>query len=265
MEYIMSSRLLTTRSGTMVLGGVAAVLAAVILLFYLAQYRSSVNAAHNPMTVLVAKKLIQKGTPGEIIGTEALFTATTVPQAQLLEGGIADPSVLKGRVASADIYPGQQLTATDFDVAATDSIATKIARHQRAISVPIDGTHGLIGHVQTGDHVDVFAGFNVPTCAGQRPVVKAIMRDALVLSAPPAAGGGVASSGGPGVVLRADEQQSINIAWAADNGKLWLVLRPSANVPASRPGVVTADTLLFGVKPVAAFSSLQPCGSGRRP
>ena len=253
MENILSSRLLTTRSGTMVLGVAAAVLAAIILLAYLAQYRSSVSSANNPMSVLVAERLIQKGTPGEVVGTERLFTATTVPQAQLLEGAIADPSLLRGRVATADVYPGQQLTAADFTIAATTTVGTRLSRAQRAIALPVDAAHGLIGHVQTGDRIDVYAGFNV----SQTPVVKMLLSNALVLSAPPAVAGGVGGSGSANIVLRASHQKAAELAFAADNGKLWFALRPATETPATPPSLVTFHTLLFGVKPVAAHKQMR--------
>jgi Flp pilus assembly protein CpaB len=261
MEHILSSRLLTTRSGTMVLGIVAAVLAAVILFAYLAQYRSSVASANNPMAVLVAKRVIQKGTSGEVVGAEQLFTATTVPQAQLVEGAIADPSLLRGRIATADIYPGQQLTAADFAVAPVNAVGTRLSRSQRAISLPIDAARGLIGHIQTGDRVDVFAGFNT---YGGRPVLKMIFSNALVLSAPPLVAGGIGGSGNANIVLRADHQQAADLAFASDNGRLWLVLRPAAKTPATPPSLVTIETLLFGVKPVTAYRQVLRYVGGQR-
>ncbi len=54
MESILSSKLWTTRQGTIVLGVAAAVLAAIALLVYLNQYRDSVNAKNAPLSVLVA-------------------------------------------------------------------------------------------------------------------------------------------------------------------------------------------------------------------
>ncbi len=59
----------TTRRGSLLVGAAAAVLAGIILLAYLHSYRNSVNSGAAPVSVLVAKNLIQKGTPGDIIGT----------------------------------------------------------------------------------------------------------------------------------------------------------------------------------------------------
>ena len=69
MENILSSKLFTTRRGTIIMGIVAAVLAAIVLLVYLNHYRNSVNGGSQPLSVLVAKSLIQKGTPGDVVGS----------------------------------------------------------------------------------------------------------------------------------------------------------------------------------------------------
>ena len=44
MENITSSKLFTTRQGTVLLGVIAAIIAAIALIVYLDHYRSSVNA-----------------------------------------------------------------------------------------------------------------------------------------------------------------------------------------------------------------------------
>ena len=57
MEGILSSKLLTTRRGTIILGIGAAVIAAIVLLVYLNQYRNSVDSGAQPVSVLVAGQL----------------------------------------------------------------------------------------------------------------------------------------------------------------------------------------------------------------
>ena len=187
MEY--AQKLISTRRGTIVAGAAAAACAGFVLLLYMNQYRSSVNQAGADMTVLVAKNLIEKGMPGDVIGSKELFQTTEAPQAQLKEGAITDPAALHGRVAVRDIYPGQQITIADFSASVTDALGTRIADAERAISVPLDSAHGMIGHVEAGDRVDVLAGFNVVPLVGlaagkSMPVIKVLMQNALVLEAP---------------------------------------------------------------------------------
>lgn len=259
-------KMLSTRGGTVVLGGVAALMAAFVLLLYLNQYRDSVTADSEPVSVLVARTLIEKGMPGDVVGVSRLFESEEAPRSEVKDGAITDPSTLRGRVAVADIYPGQQLTVADF-AGTTDAIGAKLAGKHRAIAVPLDAARGMVGEVEPGDRVDVLAGFNVTGggMAGQgRPVVKVMMQNALVLDAPAATAAGLgAATQTANIVLRVTRDQATEIAWAVDNGKVWLVLRPRAGAPPSRPGVVTAESVLTGVKPVKVYGSVRKLLRGR--
>lgn len=259
-------KMLSTRGGTVALGGIAALMAAFVLLLYLNQYRNSVSADTEPVPVLVAKTLIEKGMPGDVVGVKRLFESDATPKAQVREGAITDPSTLRGRVAVDDIYPGQQLTVTDF-AGTTDAIGAKLVGKSRAIAVPLDSARGMIGQVEPGDRVDVLAGFNVLGGAGTgqgRPVTKVIMQNALVLEAPTDAGAGVgATNQTANVVLRVNRNQATELAWAVDNGKVWLVLRPRAGAPVTKPGLTTAESLLVGVPPVAVYGKARRLLGGR--
>jgi pilus assembly protein CpaB len=248
----MVQKMLATRGGTVAVGGFAAAFGALLLLMYLAQYRNSINESGEPITVLVAKSLIEKGTPGDIVGIKGLFQTTDAPRDQLQDGAITDPSALRGRLATNDVYPGEQLTTGDFSASASGTIGTQIAGNQRAIAVPVDAAHGMVGQLRTGDRIDVFAGFNVTTgsgAGGGRPVMKVLTQNVLVLEAPKRAGAGVGASSGANVVLRTNYREAAEIAWAVDNGKIWVVLRPRAGAPVKRAQVVTPEALL-GVRPV---------------
>jgi len=262
----LAQKLLSTRGGTVALGGAAAVMAAFVLLLYLNQYRSSVSADSEPVTVLVARTLIEKGMPGDVVGLKRLFQSDEAPKSQVKDGAITDPSTLRGRVAVEDIYPGQQLTVADF-AGTTDAIGAKLAGKHRAIAVPLDAARGLVGRIEPGDRVDVLAGFNVlgNTAGGQgRPVVKVMMQDALVLDAPAQTAAGLAAANQTAnVVLRVNRDQATEIAWAVDNGKIWLVLRPRAGAPPTKPGVATAESVLTGVKPVAVYGRVRKLLDGR--
>jgi Flp pilus assembly protein CpaB len=236
-----AQNLFTTRRGSLLVGAAAAVLAGLILLVYLHSYRNSVNSSAAPATVLVAKNLIQKGTPGDVIGSSDQFQVASLPKSQLQIGALTDPSSLAGRVAVRDIYPGQQLTSTYFAFAAPDSLQTKLAGKDRAISISIDAEHGMLGQIAAGDHVDIFMGFVVAGAGGNQPVIKLLMADVPVLKAP---------IGGSGVVtMLAPLGKAAQLAYAADNGQLWFVLRPASGAKTPNPGIINAQTLL-NAKPV---------------
>ena len=259
-------KLLATRGGTAAVAGAAALMAFLVFLLFMNRYRSSVDESSEPVGVLIAKSLIPKGMSGDLIGTQELFQPTTAPKGQVKDGALTDPATLKGRVAVDDIYPGQQLTTGDFSTTTTDAIATKISADQRAVSIPLDEAHGLIGHVREGDRVDILGGFNVvrvdrrgvPIQSGgaARPVMKLLMENILVLDVPEESGGGLAGGGKQAnVVLRLSDEQAAQLAFASDNGKIWFSLRPQTGANTPAPSFVTLETLLLGVKPVTVVES----------
>jgi Flp pilus assembly protein CpaB len=244
-QHILSSQLLATRRGTVTLGAASAVLAAVLLLVYLGQYRNSVKTGAAPITVLVAEKLITKGTSASVIGSDRLMRALTIPRDQAKTGAVSDPAVLKGRVAVEDIYPGQQLTVADFTTATTDAIPTKLVREQRAIAVPFEAAHGMVGYIQPGDRVDLYVGLYDEEASAVGAVLKLLAEDVYVMSTPASGGGGgIRGSNTSNFVFRVHGAEAAKIAWSADNGTLWAVLRPGNNAKSARPGIVSGQTIL---------------------
>jgi Flp pilus assembly protein CpaB len=134
------------------------------------------------------------------------------------------------------------------------------------MAVALDAAHGNIGNIHPGDHVDVYGAFNVRRLnpdgsvdpdSAERPVVKLLVEDITVLSAPTEARGGfgAGATDRSNVTLRVSDEQAAHIAFATENGKVWVVLRPSAGAEPSAPDIVTLETVLFGVKPIAAVRS----------
>ena len=152
------SRLFRNRGGAVIAGGVAAVIAVILLIVYLNSYRSSVNSDKAPERVLVATKVIKAGTSGEIIAKTGLYQVTAVQKDQLKLNAITDPAALAERIAVADIFPGQQLTQDDFTTESQTGVAYQLVGRQRAIAIPTDSAHGVGGVVASGNFVDVYMG-----------------------------------------------------------------------------------------------------------
>jgi Flp pilus assembly protein CpaB len=230
MQHILASRLMSSRRGTALLGLAAAVLAGVVLLAYLNSYRKSVRTTTEPVTVLVAKNLIEKGTSGTVIASKKLFQPSEITREQAKDGAITDPASIRDRVAQVSIYPGQQLTAADFTVETTTAVPTQISGAERAIAISIDPSHGNLGQLQTGDHVDIYVSLDNK--------VRLLLSDVLVLSAPATAGDNAS------VVLKVKSAKAALVAYSADNGQLWLVLRPRTNATATKATQATASNIL---------------------
>jgi len=246
--------LLATRRGTVLVAVVCALVAAAILIVAMNRYRHNVDASGNQETVLIASALIQKGTAGDVIAGRQLFHPSSIAVKQATAGAIADTSQLHGQVAVADIYPGQQLTAADFT--ANGGLPAKLAPDQRAMTITLDQAHGMVGQVHDGDHVDVYGGLNVDSGNGRvGPVLRLLMSNVQVLKAGSGASGGLGASQNPSnqfsdVTLNVNQSQAGALAYAADNGKVWLVLRPANATSTAPPSAVTAQSLLLGSSPV---------------
>jgi pilus assembly protein CpaB len=240
-------KLLSTRGGTTLVAGVSALLAAAVLLVFLNRYRESVREGNAEATVLVAKSLIEEGSQGDVVAEDAMFQTTTVKQDDLKDGAISDPSSLKGQVATTDIYPGEQLVAGEFSKTNARPF-NRLGGFDRAIAVPLDEAHGLVGEVRAGDRVDVLAGVGLESSGeNQRPTLSVIMHDALVLKAPDKPKVGVASqTSTQPVILRAPDRKASQIAFAADVGKVWLVARPKAGAKDSNVPTTDLQSLLLG-------------------
>jgi len=247
---------LATRRGTVLVALACGIVAAGILIFAMARYRHSVNAEGKQETVLVATGVIQKGTSGAAIASEQLFKPASVVAKQVSAGSIVDTAQLQGKVAAQEIEPGQQLTAAEFTT--TSGLVGQLAPAQRAITIPVDTSHGMVGQIHTGDHVDVYASFDLEPLNGGRnhPVLRLLMSDIQVLKAGGESSGGLASSQTTSVTLNVNDARAGPLAFASDNGKVWLVLRP-ANTAANPPApVITVETLLLG-------STAIPTGGGK--
>jgi Flp pilus assembly protein CpaB len=259
----LASKLISTKRGTLIVAAGAALLAGVLILVYLNSYRSSVQAEGAPVTVLIAKQDIPKGTSGTVIAANSLFRSTTMRESQLREGAFSDPTNLTGKVATGEIYKGAQLSAIDFR-AGGQALPSELTGKQRIVAVPLDAAHGLIGEVEAGNHVDVFAGFNViPTNADStpitgaqaRPVLRRIITDVPVVQVSGKAGG--LGSSTTKVLLKLTDKQAANLAFSSDNGKVWLSLRPGAGADSTPPDIVTLETVLFNAPPIAVVRSLR--------
>lgn len=244
----MTGRLSGNRRRAALVSLCAALLAAVLLVVYLRSYRSSVNSSAQPERVLVATHVIPNGTSATTIAQKGLYQVTTVPKNQLVTSAIADPSALSGRIAATTIYPGQQLTQQDFTTENASALSYQLTGTERAIAVPVDGVHGMIGQIAAGDFVDVYVSIAAAgsSSANQRTIasqVRLLAPDVLVLATP---ANNSSSSSNQQTVLRVNTAQAAKFAYAADYDRMWLVLRPQAGAKPTSPAVATIQSLLQG-------------------
>jgi Flp pilus assembly protein CpaB len=232
-EGITSSRLFTTRQGTVLLGVVAAVIAAIALLVYLNHYRNSVNQP--PVQVLVATHLIQKGTSGDVLAkSTGLYEVAQIPKKQVETGAITDTSTLTGKVALADINPSSQLTAADFGPA-PNTVEQQLSPNQRAVVIPLGSPQAVGGQISAGSHVDVWITTNSQGSNGvTRPIAKLLFQNLYVLNVT-----------GGNITVRATPTQAGQIIYASTNAHIWFALRPTIGT-ITKPPVIGATQVTGG-------------------
>ena len=226
---------MSTRRGTLLAALLIALLAGASILLYLNSYRDSLKAQGALVTVLVAKKSIPKGTAGNVVAAKDLYTATTIRESQLLDGASAIRRSLRDKVAAREIFEGAQLTATDFG-AAGDSLAAQLTDKERVISVPLDSAHGLIDGIEAGNRRRL-RGLQRDSARRRRPTRQRGPGAPDAAADPlgrPGAGRRREGQWSTNVSLGVDDVEAAQVAFASDNGKLWLALRPSAGAKTSR-------------------------------
>ena len=230
----MSSKLFTTRQGTVLLGVIAAVIAAIALIVYLDHYRNSVNSSNEAIRVLVASKLIQKGTTGEYIRTTSgLYTVANIPKNKVETGAITSPAALAGKVALTDISLGQELTAADFGPGS--GLGSVLGPNDRAVVVPLGAPQEVASQISAGSQVDVWVTSNAQSGNGEsRTIAKLLFQNMKVL----------AISGG-NVTLEATPTQSGQLIYASTNDEIWLALRPTNGTTPKAP-VISASQVTGG-------------------
>jgi Flp pilus assembly protein CpaB len=260
-------KLLSTRQGTLGLAVLAGLLAIGALLTFMSGYKRNLDKGAQPVTVLVAKGDLPKGSSGDLIAKQGLFQATGFKREQVADGAITDPASLRGLVAVREIVPGQQLITADF-ARPSDPVLSKLGNDQRAVSIPLDTAHGMLGDVQPGDHVDIYAGFQIQAdgASRPRPVLRVLLQDVEVLKAPASdkksqglAGGGTQTQN---IVLRVRDQDAPGLAFSSDNGKVWIVLRPQVGAQSAKPTLINLERLLLGMAPLPVDGSLSKKAGG---
>ena len=84
-----------------------------------------------------------------------------------------------------------------------------------------------------------------------------IAQDIKVLEVPSSNSSTTTTSSNSGnIVVQVTDQQAWDIAFAINNGTVFLAGTPQAGNVSSKPSLVTLETMLLGIPPVKVFHSL---------
>lgn len=249
-------RVLGDRRASLIGAAVAAILAAI--LFAVAMHSDASPAKTTSSSAVFATRLIHRGTllDARVLGSSA--RVRTVGAAARAPGALSTLDAVRGQVASADIAAGTQLTSSDLGDD-SGAITTRLAGRNRAVSVPIDRAHGMVGDISTGDHVDVYGSFEVQLQGDSRPhpVLKVLAQNVRVLREPTAGSADTGDTPRGQITMELRSSIAQQVAFSADNGKLWIAARPTHAARHGRPKLVTLESLLLGANPRTALKGTQ--------
>jgi pilus assembly protein CpaB len=109
----------------------------------------------DPVSVLVAKRMIDPGTTYRDASDQASFEKKTVSRDALADGALGSTAPLVGKVTTTTIYPGQQIIPQMFGNSGEVSTLS-VPDGKLAISVQLDDPAQLAGFVDAGTNVAIF-------------------------------------------------------------------------------------------------------------
>jgi Flp pilus assembly protein CpaB len=224
---------------------VLAVLAALLTIFYVTNYKKSVQQGEDLVTVYVAAKEIEPGTSGSEVSDRHLLRAEEIAKRSVVPGAISKPEQISPLVATERIYEGEQVTLTRFKPVGQQGIHGQLKGRQRAIQIPGTEDQLLLGILKEGDHVDFVGALET---GGGGGFTRIVLRDLAVLKAPST--GSVESKLGArpdeaySTILGLTDAQSQKLWHTVTNGEWSLELRPVTDAADSRTDVETTATIL---------------------
>jgi pilus assembly protein CpaB len=240
---------MTYRVRNIILAATLALAAAMLALFYVANYKRHVQHSESTVSVFVAKNDIPVGTSGADILKHHMLASSKVVQRTIVPGAISNADQVTNLVTTTPIYSGEQVTLRRFANHVELGPRAQLHGSLRAIALEGDSAQLLAGTIKPGDHVDMLATWRycgTDTCIVSRDVA----RNLLVLQAPEGTTSKLGTSQNASIMLAtSDRHDAQKVWWAAKNSIGWtLVLRPVTNATdspedAESTGSMTVDGL----------------------
>jgi len=226
-----------------------AVLAALLTIFYVTNYKQSVQSGEELVPVYVAAGEISVGTPGSEVGDRNLLRPVEVARRNVVPGAISEPDQIEQLVATEKVYEGEQVTLNRFKPLGEQGVYAQLKGRLRALQIPGSEHQLLMGTVQTGDHVD-FVGSLETEGTSRRRVTRVLVRDLLVLKAPGAGNVESKLTARPdeafSMLLAVSDAQAQKIFHIVTHGDWTFELRPVTDPADSRPTAETDQTIVAG-------------------
>ena len=156
--------------GYLLASAALAVVSGLLLHSYLTGAARAMEAAGPRVAVVVASQPIARGTAV----TAATLAVRIMPKAYVPPGSFSRVEQAAGRVALADLLPGEAVTETRLARVRAGPVASLVPEGLRAFAVPVSLPPGA---VTDGDRVDILA-----TYGSSQPHTETVVEGAQVLS-----------------------------------------------------------------------------------
>ena len=224
-----------------------AVLAALLTIFYVTNYKRSVQSGEELVPVYVAAGTISVGTSGSEVADRNLLKPVQVVRRSVVPGAISEPEQISQLVATERVYQGEQVTLSRFKPLGEQGVQAQLKGRLRAMQVPGSEHQLLLGTLQTGDRVD-FVGSIECECAGRLRVTRVVLRDLLVLKAPGGADVESKLTARPdeaySALLAVSDAQSQKLFHVLQHGDWALELRPVTDPADSKPSAESDASII---------------------
>ncbi|HEV2712021.1 MAG TPA: Flp pilus assembly protein CpaB [Gaiellaceae bacterium] len=215
-----------------------AVLAALLTIFYVTNYKRSVQSGEELVPVYVAAGEIPVGTSGSEVTDRNLLKPVEIARRSVVPGAISKPDQIEPLVATERVYEGEQVTLNRFKPLGEQGVQAQLKGRLRALQVPGSQHQLLLGTLKTGDRVD-FVGSLESGRAGGSAFTRVVLRHLLVLKAPSNADIESRLSSRPeeafSVLLAVSDAQSQKLFHVVKHGEWSLELRPVTDAADSKP------------------------------
>jgi Flp pilus assembly protein CpaB len=225
-----------------------AVLAALLTIFYVTNYKRSVQSGEELVPVYVAAGSIPVGTAGSEVSDRNLLKAVEITRRSVVPGAISEPDQIEQLVATERTYEGEQVTLSRFRPLGEQGIRAQLKGRLRAIEISGSEHQLLMGTVQIGDRVDFLGSLELQAGSRRAAGTRVVLRDILVLEAPGAGGVESKLTSRPNeafsALLAVTDAQAQKLFHVVTHGDWTLQLRPVSDPADSRNTLDTDATVL---------------------
>jgi Flp pilus assembly protein CpaB len=233
-----------------------ALVAAMLTLFYVTNYKRSVQQGESQVHVWVAAHDVVAGRSGAELAKNHAFKQVEVAKRSVVPGAISNPDEVSRLVLSQPLFAGEQVTLRRFTDVQAQGIRAQLKGTMRAFQMAGDPNQLLAGTLKPGDHVDVVSNLNLATTGtANAHVDRIVLRDLLVLQVGSTPGTARVDANAQGsIVLAVTDTQVQKLFFVLKNTDWSLELRPVVDAADSSERLENIHTVLHDGLSQAAWN-----------